>query len=252
MVVGQSSLALLTGLIYAAGSSNRFNADLGSSGAHKCLQTVRDQPLILRQVELLVEVLSVDKLVVVIGPKHSEITDTLGQCWKGTPIEYVINDRPDQGNMWSLWVARNLIVGNCFLTTSDLVLSESMIHQFHKKLADQEVCWMGSLINKNTASDCVQLLIDRNSRRVVDIGKFDSFRTRAMAGVGYYYFPESCVGLLLSCVRDWVADQKVIPSLYFAFRAFLKLKEAYVIKVDGSWVDVDTLDDLNIARQLFE
>ena len=252
MAAGPYSVAVSTGLIYAAGISSRFNADVGSTGRHKCLETLCGETLIARQVKFLVEILSVDRLVVVIGINHSQIIDALGQSWLGTSIEYVINDQPNQGNMRSLWVARNLILGNCFLTTSDLVLSETMIREFQENLVKDQVCWMGALIRQGTASDCVQMVIEQAVSRVADIGKFSSFKASALAGVGYYYFPKPCVGTLLDCVRKWTTDQQVFPSLYYAFREFLKHKDAYPIQVTGPWVDVDDLSDLKAAKQIFQ
>ena len=106
----------MTGLVLAAGKGSRFSSD-GKSGTCKALLEVGGVPLISFSLNNLLR-LGVKKAVIVIGPQHQRIVDTLGDRYCGIELQYVVQTRP-VGLASAMLCAGDLIDDDVVLQLSD-------------------------------------------------------------------------------------------------------------------------------------
>lgn len=108
----------MVGLILAAGKGSRFSSD-GKSGVCKALLEVGGVPLISYSLNNLLR-LGVTRAVIVIGPQHHNIIETLGDRFCGMELQYVEQVQPI-GLASAMLCAKDLIDEDVVLQLSDEV-----------------------------------------------------------------------------------------------------------------------------------
>ncbi len=116
-----------TALLLAAGTGTRLHPL--TQDAPKCLTEVDGIPLLKRLVDNL-SAQGFTRLVVVIGYMGERIQHFLQHNGGGMQIEYVLNpDYRSTNNLYSLWLARNLIREPFLLAESDLIFETWMLDE---------------------------------------------------------------------------------------------------------------------------
>ena len=111
-----------TALLLAAGLGSRL-APL-TEALPKCLVSVSGVPILERLVRAL-DSHGFERLVIVTGYKAETIRDYLGERFGGIAIEYIVSPLfATTNNIYSLWLARQLIDEPFLLVESDLVFDE--------------------------------------------------------------------------------------------------------------------------------
>ena len=108
----------MVGLILAAGKGTRFSDD-GKTGVCKALLEVAGEPLISYSLNDLLR-LGVKTAVIVIGPQHQRIIDTLGSSYHGIALQYVVQTQPI-GLASAMLCARDVIDDDVVLQLADEV-----------------------------------------------------------------------------------------------------------------------------------
>ena len=114
-----------TALLLAAGLGSRLAPV--TDALPKCLVSVSGVPILERLVRSL-DSHGVERLVIVTGYKAETIRDYLGERFGGIAIEYIVSPLfATTNNIYSLWLARQLIDEPFLLVESDLVFDEQLL-----------------------------------------------------------------------------------------------------------------------------
>ena len=114
-----------TALLLAAGTGSRL-LPLTKS-APKCLTMVNGKSILKRQVSILNQQ-GFTRLVIVTGHLEDRIRKFLGTKVGGVNVEYVYSPRyKTTNNIYSLWMARNVVQEPFLLLESDLVFEKSLL-----------------------------------------------------------------------------------------------------------------------------
>ena len=118
---------ITTALLLAAGTGSRLLPL--TRELHKCLTLVSEISILARLVENLT-LQGFKKLVVVTGHLSASIEDFLGTKYNEIIIEYVHNPfYKTTNNIYSLWMAREIMVEPFVLIESDLVFDHSLLNE---------------------------------------------------------------------------------------------------------------------------
>ena len=114
-----------TALLLAAGLGSRLGPV--TEALPKCLVPVSGVPILERLVRAL-DAHDFERLVIVTGYKAETLRDYLGERFGGIAIEYLVSPLFETtNNIYSLWLARELIDEPFLLVESDLVFDEPLL-----------------------------------------------------------------------------------------------------------------------------
>ena len=114
-----------TALLLAAGLGSRLGPV--TEALPKCLVSVGGVPILERLVRSL-DSHGFERLVIVTGYKAATIRDYLGERFGGIVVEYLVSPLfATTNNIYSLWLARQLIDEPFLLVESDLVFDEPLL-----------------------------------------------------------------------------------------------------------------------------
>ena len=117
---------ITTALLLAAGTGSRL-APL-TNKMPKCLTKVNDTEILGSLINALHQN-GFKRLVVVVGYFEEEIRNYLNNNSAGITIEYVVNSRyRTTNNIYSLWLAREIVQEPFLLVESDLIFEPSLLN----------------------------------------------------------------------------------------------------------------------------
>ena len=133
-----------TALLLAAGLGSRL-APL-TDAAPKCLVSMSGVPILERLVRSL-DGHGFERLVIVTGYRAETIRDYLGERFGGIAVEYIVSPLFETtNNIYSLWLARQLIDEPFLLVESDVVFDEPLLEpllQPGRIAVSRQLPWMG-------------------------------------------------------------------------------------------------------------
>ena len=238
-------------IILAAGFGRRLQPITNT--IPKSMVPVKGTPLIIRSMDK-IAALGVDEFIIVTGHMADYIQANLGDSYQGIPIRYVENkDYEITNNIYSLWLAANLIEDDTYLFECDLIYSEKLVQELAISPADCDIVTShfnketmdGSVIQIDSAQNAMNLYLKKeqddsfdysDKRKTVNIYKFSAdFWVKAMVPAlnkeissgnknSYYEL------VLKDIMRSGQWDMKVI-----------NVPESY-------WCEIDDMDDLKRAE----
>jgi choline kinase len=133
-----------TALLLAAGLGSRLAPF--TDAVPKCLVSVSGVPILERLVRSL-DGHGMERLVVVTGYKAETIREYLGGSFGGVAVEYIVNPLfGTTNNIYSLWLARQVIDEPFLLVESDLVFDDPLLEpllQPDRIAVSRQLPWMG-------------------------------------------------------------------------------------------------------------
>jgi len=236
---------LTTALLLAAGTGSRLRPL--TLDAPKCLTVVGGQPILGRLVDNL-RSQGICRLVVVTGYLDEQIRDFLQENAADMQVDYVHNPvYQTTNNIYSLWLARDVIQEPFVLVESDLVFDESMLKGMltPNKIAISHILpWMnGTTVQLNTDSGITAFHVKRNINdnpqyKTVNIYSLSLQSWRKVITQLNLYIADEHVGEYYEAVfAEMVAD----GSLQFDAVFFDKER----------WYEIDTVEDLNQAELIY-
>ena len=235
-----------TALLLAAGTGSRLFPLTKSSP--KCLTLVNEKSILERLINNLKKQ-GFKRLVIVTGYKSECITDFLGSNSGGLSIEYIHSPLyRTTNNIYSLWMARNIINEPFVLLESDLVLNTSLLDKmvYPDKIAVAKMePWLDgttvSLNRQNQVTEFHKGTTDTYSDiryKTVNIYSFSLSSWQAIVKKLNYYISVGSVNCYYETVfTEMVADK----SLSFESVSFDQ----------KPWYEIDTINDLAEAEKLF-
>ena len=235
-----------TAVLLAAGTGSRLQPL--TNDAPKCLSEVTGVPILERLVGCLLGH-GFKRLVVVVGYLDQRIREFLEPWEDELTIEYVINPRfATTNNLYSLWLARTNIDGPFLLVESDVVFDASLLEDMLQpdKIATSKMeDWM------------------QGTTVTVDLfGRADAFQAGASDGLGGVR--HKTVNMYSLTLASWHRVSERLSQHVTAGRVNEYYETVFAEMVaDGSlsleavdfdsarWYEIDTLEDLHEAEQMF-
>ncbi len=234
-----------TALLLAAGAGTRLRSEL--NGLPKCLVEVSGIPILGHLLSSLVEQ-GFERLVVVVGHRADQVREYLDVHADGLEVECVESFRyAETNNIYSLWLARDVVKESFALLESDLVFDSRLLRRMRvsNRIA---VAAFSPEMNGTTVS------IDRS-------GLVESF---SVGGLDHRPLSHKTVNMYSLSLPIWQEvgrrlDQRVaagqVNDYYEVVFADMAAAGSFPLRAvefdNGRWSEIDTPADLFAAEQLF-
>jgi len=236
---------LTTALLLAAGTGSRLRPL--TLDAPKCLTEVGGKPILGRLLENL-RAQGINRLVVVTGYLDNRVREFLQKNATDMQIDYVYNPvYQTTNNIYSLWLARQIIQEPFLLVESDLVFEESMLEGMltPDKIAISNILpWMnGTTVELNTQKGVTAFHVERG---VNDKPKYKT--------VNIYSLSLQSWQRVIARLDRYIADQRVgkyYEAVFAEMVADNTLSFEAVFFKEDCWYEIDTIEDLHEADKLF-
>lgn len=240
-------------IILAAGMGKRLGEYTENNT--KCMVPINGIPLIDRLMNQLSK-LHLSRVVIVVGYEGKKLMDYLGDCYKGTCIEYVNNANYDKtNNIFSLALAKKqMMEDDTILVESDLIFDDGLFDLIinnsfpNLALVAKYETWMdGTMVQIDTDNNIVNF-VSKSAFCYSDVNKY--YKT-----INIYKFSKE------------FATNKYIPFLEAYMKAigyneyyenvlrvlaFLNPDELKALPITNEkWYEIDDKQDLDIAEALF-
>lgn len=237
---------ITTALLLAAGTGSRLFPLTQNSP--KCLTLVNEKTILERLV-IILKKKGFKRLVIVTGYQEIFIKEYLGTISGNMTIEYVYSPLyRTTNNIYSLWMARNIINEPFVLVESDLVFDVSQLDKmiFPDRIAIAPMApWMNGssvLINQ---FNIVKNFVNGNSIHLGEI----RYKT-----VNIYSFSLSTWHTIIERLNEYIAANNVNCYYETVFSEMVedgKLSLQTVLFDNKLWYEIDTIEDLVEAEKLF-
>lgn len=234
-----------TALLLAAGMGSRL-APMTDSTA-KCLVEVSGIPILERLLRTL-HAYDFTRLVVVVGHESDAIQDYLGDHSGDIEIRYVVSPAyRTTNNIYSLWLAREVIDESFLLVESDLVFDEALLEEMlhaDRIAISRQLPWM----NGTTVT------LDDTGVAAFCLGEMSRPDATHYKTVNMYSFSRDTWRAICERLDSYVAAKRTgdyYESVFAEMVAEGSLTLSPVLfDVDG-WYEIDTLEDLAAAELVF-
>ncbi len=237
---------ITTALLLAAGTGSRLFPLTKNSP--KCLTLVNEKSILERLVDNLKKQ-GFKRLVIVTGHEKECIIDFLGSKSEDLTIEYINSPLyRTTNNIYSLWMARNMINEPFVLFESDLVLNTSLLNEmvFPDKMA---VAQMHPWLNGTTVS-----VNEMNQVTQFQKGTTDAYSDIRYKTVNIYSFSLSSWRAIVNKLNQYISDGRVNCYYETVFSEMIDDKSLTFESVSFDhkpWYEIDTIHDLTEAEKLF-
>ncbi|AUC84893.1 nucleotidyl transferase [Polaribacter sp. ALD11] len=241
-----SDSRISTALLLAAGTGSRLFPI--TKDAPKCLTLVSEKSILERLVANLKKE-GFKRLVIVTGYKEECIIEYLGKQTEDLSIEYIHNPfYKTTNNIYSLWMARNIINEPFVLLESDLVLENSLLNQmmYPDRMA---VAKMQPWLNGTTVAVNKDNLVTQFQPGTTDIYTDIRFKT-----VNIYSFSLSSWRKICKKLNQYISEGSVNSYYEIVFSKLVEEKSLFLTAVsfdEKPWYEIDTIHDLAEAEKLF-
>ena len=237
---------ITTALLLAAGTGSRLFPLTKSSP--KCLTLVNEKSILERLVNN-IKKQGFTRLVIVTGYEKECIMDFLGSKSGNLSIEYINSPLyRTTNNIYSLWIARNIIDEPFVLFESDLVLNTSLLDEmiFPDRIAIASMApWMnGTTISINQTQQIKSFHTDNATH----LNK-NRYKT-----VNIYSFSLATWHAIIERLNQYIAANKVNCYYEIVFGEMVadgNLSLQAVLFDNKLWYEIDTIEDLAEAEKLF-
>jgi len=235
-----------TALLLAAGMGSRLFPLTKNSP--KCLTLVNEKSILERLINNLKKQ-GFKRLVIVTGYKNECIMDFLGSKSGDLNIEYIFSPLyRTTNNIYSLWMARNIINEPFVLFESDLVLNTSLLDEmvYPDKMA---VAKMQPWLNGTTVS-----LNKQNQVTKFHKGTTDTYTDIRYKSVNIYSFSLSSWQAIVKTLNQYIDMGSVNCYYETVFSEMIDNKTLSFESVSYDhkpWYEIDTIYDLAEAEKLF-
>jgi L-glutamine-phosphate cytidylyltransferase len=235
-----------TALLLAAGMGSRLSPLTDSTA--KCLVGLSGIPILERLIRTLSSY-HFTRLVVVVGHESDSIQDYLGDHSGDIEISYVVSPLyRTTNNIYSLWLARDVIDEPFLLIESDLVFNESLLEEMLKTdraAVSRQLPWM----NGTTVT-----LAGKSSISAFCLGEMSRPDATHYKTVNIYSFSRTSWRAICERLDHYIAAQRTgdyYESVFAEMVADGSLALTPVIFDANSWYEIDTLADLAAAELVF-
>jgi len=237
---------ITTALLLAAGTGSRLFPL--TQNAPKCLTLVNDKSILNRLLKNL-KSQGFKRLVIVTGHLKECIMDYLGEESGDISIEYIHSPLyKTTNNIYSLWMARDIINEPFVLFESDLVLNSTLLDEmvYPDRMA---VALMQPWLNGTTVSVNVENMVTKFQK-----GTTDSYSDTRYKTVNIYSFSLSSWQAIVKRLNQYIDAGSVNCYYEIVFSEMVDNKSLTFESVSFDhkpWYEIDNINDLAEAELLF-
>ena len=237
---------ITTALLLAAGTGSRLFPL--TQNAPKCLTLVNDKSILNRLLKNL-KSQGFKRLVIVTGHLKECIMDYLGEESGDISIEYIHSPLyKTTNNIYSLWMARDIINEPFVLFESDLVLNSTLLDEmvYPDRMA---VALMQPWLNGTTVSVNVENMVTKFQK-----GTTDSYSDTRYKTVNIYSFSLSSWQAIVKRLNQYIDAGSVNCYYEIVFSEMVDNKSLTFESVSFDhkpWCEIDNINDLAEAELLF-
>ncbi|MGZ4032335.1 MAG: phosphocholine cytidylyltransferase family protein [Tumebacillaceae bacterium] len=217
----------------------------------KCLVEVGGQAIVARFLEQAVETKAFDEVVLITGYLHDQIAAFVDE-WQKThdlPVRLVHNERYDEtNNGYTLLCAQEFLRDGFVLTDGDLLLDAEIL----RRVASHPESHLAVDMQSKLDEEAMKFVLDENGY-VTELSKEITVERGLGESIGLCKMNAADVPAIINHLAKLV-EQGELNEYYE--RAFQELiREGWKLKVvdvgDLRWVEVDDLNDMERANQIF-
>lgn len=243
----------MNAVILAAGQGVRLRPITNT--APKCLTLVRGKPILEHELDAL-DAAGIQDCTIVVGYRGNQIRGQFGPRFKRLRLTYVENpDYRTTNNLYSLWLARKNIASATILIEGDLVFSKELMQRLISAPAadvavvDEFRTELNGTVVRGPDSQIQEFILKSdqapgfdysNTAKTVNLYKFSksTMRDYFLPGLDRYVAAKQTNVFYEAVLAEIVADKSLRMDMIFP---------------DGCpWMEIDTLEDLQIAEALFK
>jgi len=185
-----------------------------------------------------------ERVIVVTGFESDRI-ESYCQSRNSLKIEFVHSERfASTNNIYSLWLTREYLEDGFTLINSDTLFSPSSL------AALQRIDGSGLLVDAGTEQTSEEMLVAFEDEGIETIGK--SIDDADGEYIGVAKFTAEDTKLLFDCIK-WFIEQDEVNEWYeAAFDRLFEQATVQPVSVDNPWIEIDTHEDISIARRMWE
>jgi len=235
-----------TALLLAAGTGSRLYPL--TKNEPKCMTNVNGKSILERMISNLVNH-GFKRLVIITGHLEHCIRDFLGDQIGQMRIEYLFSPLyKTTNNIYSLWMAREIVHEPFLLLESDLVFEDSLLDEiiYPDRIALAKMKdWMNGTCVTINSEGIVDNFINTNFEKADDI----KYKT-----VNIYSFSLKSWNGIVRRLNEKISSGDVNSYYETVFSDMIAddcLKLSSVSFENKSWYEIDTLEDLRLAEKIF-
>lgn len=240
-------------LILAAGMGKRLRPM--TDNIPKCMIPVNGVPILINTLDILSQ-FPVQEVIIVVGHKREVVMDRVGDRYKGMTITYVVNEVYDKtNNIYSLWLAKDLIRDNVLLFEGDIFFEKALVELALKDenrnsvLVNSYKSYMDGTVLEVNGDLSVRRLIPRREQGE-DFDFTDKYKT-----VNIYNFTRGFFqNMLVPHLDAYLKTQSVNEYYELVLGVIIyigKPKLYAAIADDIKWYEIDDANDLQKANYIF-
>ncbi len=237
---------ITTALLLAAGTGSRLFPLTQNSP--KCLTLVNNKSILERLVDNLKKQ-GFKRLVIVTGHERDCILEFMGSKSGDLTVDYIHSPLfKTTNNIYSLWMARDIINEPFVLFESDLVMNATLLDEmvFPDRIA---VALMQPWLNGTTVTISSSKQVKRFQK-----GTTDSYSDIRYKTVNIYSFSLSSWRTIIKRLSQYISEGRVNCYYETVFAEMVKDNSLTLKSVSFDhkpWYEIDTIDDLAKAEKLF-
>jgi len=244
-------------IIIAAGMSSRL-AEL-TDDKPKCMLEIKGKTILQRQIETFNQC-GIDEIIVIRGYKKEVINYT--------GVKYIYNQNYRRNNILeSLMYAESDMYGEFVVSYSDILFKASVVRRLLESEADisivTDIAWKSHYKERfqHPIEEAEKVTVSNN--RVVEIGKVTNPNQAYGEFIGLAKFTNTGAEILQTNYRRVVAEFgktqfHAAPSVEQAYLTDMfqeLIDKGYTIAnvdIKGQWMELDTVEDINTARKVWD
>jgi CTP:phosphocholine cytidylyltransferase-like protein len=249
--IGVGSVRMIDkAVILAAGMGRRLKPL--TDHAPKCLTEVHGTPILINTLKGLSSA-GIRVCTIVVGYFSSAIEKLMGSRFKNVELKYVYNrDFENTNDMYSLWLAAEMLEQGVLLFEGDIFFSYEMLHRVLSHIGSRS-CYVAGDYDGRT--DEVVVTTDRNLRiKSVDVlsGCGIEIVPNRFISAGILVLQQRYAKKLSSWLSEFVRDGKTDLLFDAVIAEHLNEAPLYVSRIGHhEWVEIDKLGDLEKAENTF-
>lgn len=247
-------MSQLTALILAAGYGSRIS---DVTNDPKSLLKIKEKTLMDWHFEAL-KTVGIRNVVVVTGYKREVLEDYLSKFKKDFDIHFVRNDDYRiKGNTYSFYYGLEKIQGEFLLFDADLIYDAQILKSFVDDVTSNQI-----LVGETSIDDieCTKAMIDKDGfvrmtidKRAVTVQERERLKFVGEA-IGILKFSKAYRDdLFIACKQFLSNEENISKNWEYIMNEFLLNHDMSTHQAaNDCWVEIDTKEDLEKARRLFE
>ena len=235
-------------LLLAAGRGSRMKGY--TEDINKCLLLINNFPIIHHSLKV-AERLPITKVIIVVGYQSKKVIEYISSYTWPFPIEFVYQNE-QKGIVHAMQVALPLINESILLNLGDEILIKgninSMIENFYNNKPDF-ICGVMCNSNFKEIQKAYSIVLNENGK-ITKVFEKPQYLQNSMCGTGYCIFKYDVLKHLHKVPLNINRNQYELCD--YINLLIQKGKIGYPYDVGGKLININTIHDLNIAKDMLK